>query len=621
MRLNGISIGALTLIAVLFGAWLTVNEPIYCIVQGAGEKEVNGFYSAIGGMYIKRGYELSSFPDIFGIVKLKNTVDRVTISFSKHLWTINTNFNKDVVYFNSPDHPQEYIYSPPYTGWKVAEKKKSISPVIETCQGSLADSQPINSRESSNIGQLMNRPITSLLLAIIFYYAYYLWSERVAVDDVSYSYERVVTNKEYWRMVTASFAHFDLLHLGFNTMALYQLGENELVYGSLTFLYLNIHLVFITMIICTIIYHVLIHRYGRTDFIVQQAVGFSCVLFAWMVCLSVRMSKYCPIFLFPSLCFDTWFIPLPKVLSSAIGVLNIPINVGPFILLVFTKLIMARSSLIGHLSGIIIGYPLAWGFLNWFTPPMMLNLITGSLVVLYDLYFWDLAGRNTQSNLYDFVSSFQMKLYNSLFVCVVLLGALLPVTFYLQGVLSQVLSRVVTLFILYSALEARRVEWVTDSLSTKLQCGQILLLALLQIVGMFFYDCANLTATWLSWKLLEGCSLSQYLITLHVIHLVVLIVIEGIILMLLLLSVQNMHGTIEWLTKCRVDEISLRDDAKIWCSFMTVTPAPTTAVFGGTARTLTANNSAINNNNITGAGRPNLKNNGTRAIPPSTVHV
>jgi membrane associated rhomboid family serine protease len=38
---------------------------------------------------------------------------------------------------------------------------------------------------------------------------------------VAFSYERVVTHREWWRVLTASHAHFDPFHLLFNVMALW----------------------------------------------------------------------------------------------------------------------------------------------------------------------------------------------------------------------------------------------------------------------------------------------------------------------------------------------------------------------------------------------------------------
>ncbi|CAM9165654.1 unnamed protein product, partial [Ectocarpus fasciculatus] len=207
--------------------------------------------------------------------------------------------------------------------------------------------------------KLTRRPVTTLLLLVNLLVGYYLWSRGVEVSAVSFSYDAVCNSGEAWRVVTASFSHFDAMHIGFNLMSLYQLGDLEFVYGSAAFLYLNIDLVFITMIICLAICSIRMKYFGHVEIQHQQSIGFSCVLFAWMVAASVRMDQYCPLFFMPSMCFDTWHLAVP-LLS-----LSLPVNLGPFVLLVVTKLVLPRTSLVGHFSGIVIGFPLAWNLIDW----------------------------------------------------------------------------------------------------------------------------------------------------------------------------------------------------------------------------------------------------------------
>ena len=209
-----------------------------------------------------------------------------------------------MIYKSIPEHPDEFISKPPTEGW-IPETGKLPAPSIVGCRGSLQDSPSLPSSSQSNISQMLERPVTTFLLAVIFYTAYVLWSSRTEVADVSFSYDAVLNQGEYWRMVTASFSHFDAWHLLFNTMSLFQLGELEVTYGSVTFAFLNADLVFITMGICVLSSHIMIYKFNRADQASSQAVGFSCVLFAWMVAASVRMKQYCPIFLLPTLCFTT----------------------------------------------------------------------------------------------------------------------------------------------------------------------------------------------------------------------------------------------------------------------------------------------------------------------------
>ena len=129
------------------------------------------------------------------------------------------------------------------------------------------------------------------------------------------------TATQWWRIFTASVAHFDLLHLAFNVMSFYQLGVLEQdVYSSLSFAYLTCFLVVLTMIICTLMYHLAIYKHDMGHLLTQQAVGFSCVLFAWMVAMAVRLDKFCPLFFLPSMCFSTFHLPLYFISRKEVGV-------------------------------------------------------------------------------------------------------------------------------------------------------------------------------------------------------------------------------------------------------------------------------------------------------------
>ena len=91
--------------------------------------------------------------------------------------------------------------------------------------------------------ELLGHPVTALLLASNLATAWHLHARRVPVDAVALSYDAVVRRGEYWRVVSASFAHFDLLHLGFNMMSLYNLMALEALFGSLAYASLTATLV------------------------------------------------------------------------------------------------------------------------------------------------------------------------------------------------------------------------------------------------------------------------------------------------------------------------------------------------------------------------------------------
>jgi hypothetical protein len=187
-----------------------------------------------------------------------------------------------------------------------------------------------------------------------------------------------------------------------------------------------------------------------------------------MVAISVRMKTFCPIFLMPSLCFTTYFLRLPNFILGGLGIdsnsalsVGIPFNVGPFVLLLVTKVIMPRSSFIGHLSGILIGYPLAWNLLNWLTPPMLLGILTGLYVWKEGLWVWKIAGfeqRNT-IDFADFIPAAQLHNYSLLFWSSIAVYGRVLFSIYSMGPL-QALPRLVLAFLVWSCTQARRCEWI-----------------------------------------------------------------------------------------------------------------------------------------------------------------
>jgi len=403
--MQGLAIAILTVLCLSVTTWFLAKDFVACTVTSAGYTPVNGWYAAVGGAYVKRGRAVTFFPDVFAVFALRKESAGMTLSQVKGAWVLGSLQLKKALYASTPSDPDQHLYAPPPDEWKVVDPPAvDPPPAVVQCHGSLADSPPLPSGRETNIEQLFMRPVTSLLLVAICYYYYVLWAGRTDPAAVAFSYDSIVNKGEWWRMVTASFAHFDLWHLIFNAMGLYQFGDLEFSYGSVVFGYLNADLVFLTMAICLVVHHVAVYRFGREEFLYQQAVGFSCVLFAWMVAASVRMDKFCPVFFLPSLCFTTYGIPNPFGWS-------LPVNAGPLLLLVATKLIIPRSSFIGHMSGIVIGYPVAWNALDWLSPPLFLAVIAWGFVYTQALLPWRFPGYTQAADLTEYASPLQLTKY------------------------------------------------------------------------------------------------------------------------------------------------------------------------------------------------------------------
>lgn len=72
-------------------------------------------------------------------------------------------------------------------------------------------------RVNRNLQQVLDRPTTFLLMAVNILIALYYWSTGTSPPSVSKVYNKIVNDGEYWRAFTGATAHFDMLHIGFNS--------------------------------------------------------------------------------------------------------------------------------------------------------------------------------------------------------------------------------------------------------------------------------------------------------------------------------------------------------------------------------------------------------------------
>lgn len=610
-RMNGLSITALTVLTLCCITWFLTRDIVSCVVSNSENSEVDGYYTAIGGVYVKRRLLSNSVPDVFSLLDFHRLIKilsmdekTTTIGFSKMAWTINTNFKKKVLYSSNPSNPEKYLYTPPEGSWKVLGTDGALSDstlTVHSCVGKLQDSPSIPSRgQKSNIEQLLAMPVTTSILCLIFYVAYYLYANRVEVSAVAYSFDAIANRGEYFKIISATLSHFDLMHLGFNTMALFQLGSalESSQYSSVVFLYSNVNLIFITILIETAILYVLIYRFNQSGLAESLSIGYSGVLFAWMVAVSVRMNKYCPIFLFPSFCVDTFHIPLPNLLSQDPSQLtfSVPVNLGPFALLLFTKLIIARSSFLGHLSGILIGYPLAWNLLNWLTPPVLVCMLASAYMWKEKLYLFD---RNSSanhdelySNLADFVNPHVLMYYRvfSLVGFLVIGLSILIVLANFNGYGPTAVRCVVGFLVIYAQL-ARKHSFTSYSNTSETNYVKIMYCTLVVILVVFLYDMTSLTAAYTSYNYLTGSGIPHHVVNTVLSLNIALCVVELSYIVLLLLNLYELPSALHYTSSLRLDKVSIEKDLeRLGMKLLRGTPQ----AFSGTGHRLSGNSERAN---------------------------
>eukprot|EP01089_Gocevia_fonbrunei_P002607 TRINITY_DN12537_c0_g1_i1.p1 TRINITY_DN12537_c0_g1~~TRINITY_DN12537_c0_g1_i1.p1 ORF type:complete len:347 (+),score=25.38 TRINITY_DN12537_c0_g1_i1:33-1073(+) len=185
----------------------------------------------------------------------------------------------------------------------------------------------------------------------------------------------------FYRLFTSAYFHYGLLHIVFNLFAFYNLGSGlEKILGTIQF----IHLIFVFTCLVNIMYLFLsfnlfyvgsssVLGFFSNSFILdkiqpylvsqyyQCAVGFSGVLFCLLVIATAHSGQ-------PT--------------SSIFGFFSVPSKIYPWVLLVIFQFMIGGVSLLGHLSGILIGYIYAYGFLERLklSSKMLNHLESGSML-------------------------------------------------------------------------------------------------------------------------------------------------------------------------------------------------------------------------------------------------
>ena len=218
---------------------------------------------------------------------------------------------------------------------------------------------------------IFEQPATTFWITLNVGLFIFYWNQSVSPATVALNN---AVWKDHGRAFSGALAHFEIWHLGFNMMSLSALGqelERPDKYGSISFFLYTLSLIPITTLLLLTMSTLYLRHHQRRqpegqDTMTpmeathvtapnQNIVGFSGVLFAWMVVATLQPTKgdSCPIPFFPDLCFSTYKLP---------GGLSF--NFGPFAQLVFAQVILPRACFMGHLAGILAGFAIHWNFLS-----------------------------------------------------------------------------------------------------------------------------------------------------------------------------------------------------------------------------------------------------------------
>ena len=218
--------------------------------------------------------------------------------------------------------------------------------------------------------EIREKPLTTLIVAASSLIWLILSQRGWGYARVGTSYEKVVEQGQYWRLLVSQLSHVELMHLVMNMSSLWSLGFVEKSRGMGTMYYLKVTVILMVFSKLMLIgfYHVMINFFKRSHYRRVTSVGYSSVVFGWMSNLSVGKRR--------------------TANFRLLGMSSIPMSLAPFASLIMTSLLIPRSSFFGHLSGILVGYLVGFGYFDWFNAYwavcLCLWMIIGLLVRLND---------------------------------------------------------------------------------------------------------------------------------------------------------------------------------------------------------------------------------------------
>jgi membrane associated rhomboid family serine protease len=252
-----------------------------------------------------------------------------------------------------------------------------------------------------------------LIFVMVIIFIHQKWYNK-SLAEVSIGYTHIVEDHQFSRIFTSTFSHASFLHVLFNMASLYPVGTMEATLGAVLYLNYTFILVVVSSGFHTLMQHLLLrYRGGRYTSYVRngKSVGYSGVLFGWIVVQSLSQAKYCPIPILPSLfknfCLPTW---------NPFG-LGFKFNLGPFISLLLIQVIVPRVSFLGHASGIVAGYFISWGA---FRPLSLVGLGFGSGLAFGACSSYSGPPLRTEAG--DEGSTKRLRLCSVLKLCIVAIG-------------------------------------------------------------------------------------------------------------------------------------------------------------------------------------------------------
>mmetsp|Transcript_12942 Transcript_12942/g.19506 ORF Transcript_12942/g.19506 Transcript_12942/m.19506 type:complete len:263 (+) Transcript_12942:50-838(+) len=191
---------------------------------------------------------------------------------------------------------------------------------------------------------------------------------KIPVELLTFNYDKIKEDGEYWRIVSSTFSHTSILHIAFNMFSVFSYAFLEKQIGWWHYAVVTFQLMILSNAMQFYIYHIAV-SYFNLEFVHQiHALGYSGVIFGLVSYASLLK-------------------PSAKVLFF--NLIPIPLWLTPYASLLIVQFIYPRASFIGHLAGIFASYPIATGVIDiifttyWMASCMILFTLLITINIIY----------------------------------------------------------------------------------------------------------------------------------------------------------------------------------------------------------------------------------------------
>lgn len=155
----------------------------------------------------------------------------------------------------------------------------------------------------------------------------------------------VIYLNEYYRILTSSLFHSNLMHIGMNMMSTFAISTMlEKRMGSMRLMFTIVWSMILTSLIYIAVAYAAYIFFGKETLMLQQSLGFSGIIFHMSV-IECNIS--------------------PSLSRSVFGFITVPSYLYPWVLLILLQMVMPNLSFLGHLAGILTGTLQYYGVLDY----------------------------------------------------------------------------------------------------------------------------------------------------------------------------------------------------------------------------------------------------------------